>query len=73
MTLEYRHYFEEVTFGTQNRRDIFVSPGAQLIVAGFPIEGMDVIFSYTFEWNTSNDGFENYTNHIAGIRLLWRL
>lgn len=70
---EYRHYFETETFGTGQRRDLLLSPGAQLIVGGFPVSSVDLIVNYTFEWNLSNDGFNRYTNHIAGVRLLWRL
>lgn len=69
---EYRHYFEQVTFEKKNRRDIFMAPGAQVIWTGLFKNRADVIFSYRFEYNTSNDSFQRYTNHILGVRMLWR-
>jgi hypothetical protein len=73
LTLEYRHYFEEVFFETKHRRDVLVAPGAQLIVAGLFKGKADVILSYRFEYNSSNDGFLRYVNHIAGVQMLWRI
>lgn len=73
VTLEYQHYFEPVLFGTEHRRDLLVAPGAQVIVAGLVRGRADLIFSYRFEYNSSNDGYQRYTNHIAGVRVLWRI
>lgn len=72
LTAEYQHYEDSVLFGTQSRRDVLLSPGAQVIFSGLIGRNFDVIVSYTFEYNSSNDGIERYTNHIVGVRLLRR-
>ncbi len=73
ITVEYQHFFERVIFENKNRRDLLVAPGAQFILAGLLKSRADLIFSYRFEYNSSNDGYERYTNHIAGVRVLWRI
>lgn len=73
VSLEYRHYFENVLLETKNRRDILIAPGAEMIVAGLFKGKADLIFSYRFEYNTSNDGYMRYGNHVAGLRMLWRI
>ena len=72
-TATYKHYFEHVTFESKNRRDVVLSPGAQAILTGLFNNRADLIVAYRFEYNTSNDGFERYTNHVVGIRMLWRI
>ncbi len=73
ITMEYKHYFEEVFFEQKHRRDFIVAPGVELIVAGLISGKADLIFSYRFEYNSSNDGYQRYTNQIAGVRVLWRI
>jgi len=69
---EYRHFFEPVFEGGKNRRDHFVSPGAQAILTGLIDDRFGIIFLYPYEHRFSNDGPQVYSNHIAGVRLLWR-
>jgi hypothetical protein len=71
-SVEYRHFFESVTIGNKQRRDLWYSPGAQAIVTGLFQRNLDLIFSYNYEWNLSNSGFNNYTNQIFGLRILAR-
>lgn len=73
ITIEYRDYLDDVFFTTDHRRDLYVAPGTQLILAGLFKGRADVIFSYRFEYNSSNDGYLRYVNHIAGVRMLWRI
>lgn len=69
---EYRHFFERVTDDTKNRRDHTFAPGAQAIVSGLAKGQADLVFHYTYERRTTNDGPQRYENHVAGIRVLWR-
>lgn len=69
---EYRHFFEPVSEGGKNRRDHFVSPGAQAILTGLIDDRFGIMFLYAYEHRFSNDGAQVYSNHLAGMRLLWR-
>ncbi len=69
---EHRHFFESVSEGGKNRRDHFVSPGAQAILTGLIDDRFSVMFLYAHEHRFSNDGPQIYSNHLAGMRLQWR-
>jgi tetratricopeptide (TPR) repeat protein len=72
-TYEYRHYFEQIPLEDKNRRDHVFAPGGQLIFGSFAENRLDVVASYVFEYRHSNDGSQRYMNHVAGLRLLWRM
>lgn len=71
-TIDHKRFSRIVAFGTKQRRDTFLSPGVQLVLVAPVLRNNDVILSYQFERNFSNDRFERYENHIVGVRLLWR-
>ena len=71
-TVDHKRFTRLVTFGTTQRVDTFLSPGVQLVLVAPVLRNSDVILSYQFERNLSNDRFERYDNHIVGVRLLWR-
>lgn len=72
VTVEYRHFMETVVNGTKRRRDLFIAPGAKLVLAGLFRGKADLIFSYAFRQNLSTDQFEEYGNHVASVKLFWR-
>ena len=57
---------------SENREDVYLSPGAQVIFARVFLANHDVVVSYQYETNLSNDDFEDFENHIAGVRSVWR-
>ena len=57
---------------SENREDIYLSPGLQVIFARVFLANHDVVVSYQYETNFSNDDFEDFENHIAGVRSVWR-
>jgi len=57
---------------SEDREDIYLSPGAQVIFSRVFLENHDVVISYQYETNLSNDEFEDFENHIAGVRSVWR-
>jgi hypothetical protein len=69
---EHRHYYEDVTDQSKHRRDDYFSPAVQLIVPGLFRGRADLIFNYSYEYRSTNDGPQRYQDHIAGVRLLWR-
>ena len=71
-TYEYRHYFEEVTDNTKNRRDHLFVPGVQAILPGLFAGRADLLVHYAYEYRSTNDGPQRYQNHIAGLRVLWK-
>ncbi len=72
-TAEYRHYFETKLSEPGQRRDYLIAPGIQFIFAQVLESPFDVVASYTFERLFPNDLIFRYTNHIVGVRVLWRL
>ncbi|MHA1538471.1 MAG: tetratricopeptide repeat protein [Alphaproteobacteria bacterium] len=54
------------------RRDTYLAPGAQLIFPKLLHPKHDLIIKYRFENNVSNDGIQNFQNHTAGFRSVWR-
>jgi len=71
-TYEYRHYYEAIPGETKNRRDHYLAPGAQFIASSLFAERLDLVGSYTYELRVSNDGFQNYNNHVLSLRWVWR-
>ena len=57
---------------SENRKDVYLSPGAQVIFARVFLANHDVVVSYQYETNLSNDDFEDFKNHIAGVTSVWR-
>ncbi len=57
---------------SENRKDVYLSPGAQVIFARVFFANHDVVVSYQYETNLSNDDFEDFKNHIAGVTSVWR-
>ncbi len=57
---------------SENREDVYLSPGVQVIFARVFLANHDVVVSYQYETNLSNDDFEDFENHIAGVRSVWR-
>ena len=74
-TVEYRHYVEDGPFGfvAGSRRDVYLFPGAQLVFSKFLTPKTNLILSYGFEHNASNQQIDTYSNHIVGLRLMWRI
>ncbi len=72
LAYEYRHFYESVIGDTRNRRDHLVSPGIQAIISGFGDERLGIVVNYGFEHRFSNDGFQIYSNHAAGVRFVWK-
>ncbi len=56
----------------ERRRDTYLAPGAQLIFPKLLHPKHDLIIQYRFENNVSNDGTQNFKNHVAGFRSVWR-
>ncbi len=67
-----RLYTVKVFAQTVRRRDTFLSPGAQLVFPQLLYPKHDLILQYRFENNVSNDGTQNFKNHVVGIRSVWR-
>ena len=72
MTANYEIYNGRVFGESKGRRDIYLSPGAQVIVSRVLADNHDIIVSYQYQTNLSNDDFEDFENHIAGVSLVWR-
>lgn len=72
VTLEYRPYNELKAFSTKRRTDLFLSPGARVVVEGIFFNRHSLVVSYQFDVNESNDPFEEYKNHIVAVSSLWR-
>jgi hypothetical protein len=69
---EYRHYYEAIPGETKNRRDHYFAPGVQFIAASLIADRLDLVGSYTYELRSSNDGIQNYSNHLLSLRWVWR-
>jgi tetratricopeptide (TPR) repeat protein len=72
LTANYEIYNERVFGKTNKRRDLYLVPGAQLIMSRVFHPRHDVVIGYQYERNLSNDDFEDYENHIARVRSVWR-
>lgn len=67
----YEPFTSTVTNGIARRNDRYLSPGVQLIWKEVGLKRLDIVFSYQFEDNHSNDVTETFTNHVVAIRSLW--
>ena len=67
-----RLYVVRVPGQAERRRDTYLAPGAELIFPQLFHPKHDFIIQYRFENNVSNDGTENFNNHVAGFRSVWR-
>ena len=56
----------------KRRRDTYLAPGAQLVFPKLLHPKHDLILQYRFENNVSNEGSQNFHNHVAGVRSVWR-
>ena len=81
MTAYYEDYNESVIINpntleeretSENREDVYLSPGVQVIFSRVFLDNHDVIVSYQYENNLSNDDNEDFENHTAGVRSVWR-
>lgn len=68
-----RFYRSNKPSSGKRRRDLYIRPGAQLIVPNAFRKGHTLVFRYQFENNVSNDGLRNFRNHVFGVRSVWRL
>lgn len=68
----FRFYDQNVVFETSKRRDLFLEPAAYMILNTPFGHGVDVRFDYRYQHNDSNDDFEDFTNHLVGVRLVKR-
>jgi hypothetical protein len=70
-TTHYRDYEQNVRFGTAERHDWYIEPGAEALFRNVVCEGCDIRLRYRYEQNLSNDGTEDYYNHsviASGVR-----
>ncbi len=67
-----RLYSVKVFAQAERRRDTYLAPGAQLVFPQLLHPKHDLIIQYRFENNVSNDGTQNFRNHFAGFRSVWR-
>ena len=72
LTANYEIYNEQVFGKTKDRRDLYLVPGAQLIMSRVFHPRHDIVIGYQYERNLSNDKFEDFENHIARVRSVWR-
>lgn len=68
LTAIYRDYDHDVRFGSKERHDWFISPGAELRFGNIICQGCDLKLHYRFEKNHSNDSTERFESHNAGLR-----
>lgn len=67
-----RLYSVKVFAQAERRRDTYLAPGAQLVFPQLLHPKHDLVLQYRFENNVSNDGTQNFQNHTAGFRSVWR-
>ncbi|MCB2102881.1 MAG: DUF560 domain-containing protein, partial [Rhodobacterales bacterium] len=68
---EGRQYDETSTTGDPDRRDVELVTELRLLKAGFFRPDLNLIGSYRFEQNFSNNGGFDYRNHTLGVDLAW--
>jgi len=68
----WRAFNGQVPGGDDGRRDTYIAPGTMVVFPDAFLREHDVMLTYTYEHNVSNDGVENYQNHIVGLRSIWR-
>lgn len=70
-TAYYRDYKQNITAGTAERHDFYISPEAEVLFRDHVCRGCDIRLRYRFEQNFSNDGTQDFINHsiiASGIR-----
>lgn len=68
-----RYYRSNIPGGSSRRRDVYLRPGVQLIVPNAFVDGHTLTFQYQHERNISNASNKGFSNHVVGIRSIWRL
>lgn len=69
----YQRWFDQnVAFSSRERRDLQWEATAHLIWRNAFGEDVDLRVDYRFENNDSNDPTEDYVDHVAGVRTMWR-
>jgi hypothetical protein len=68
-----RFYRSNKPGSSTRRRDVFIRPGAQLVVPNAFRKGHTLVFRYQYEQNLSNSRIKNFRNHVFGVRSVWRL
>lgn len=71
-TVSYQAYSEDGDPGAGDRRDIYLSPGVQLIVKEVIAQRHDLVFGYQYEDNRSNSSSDDFINHLVSVRSVWR-
>jgi len=57
---------------TERRKDVWLSPGAQLIIPHFIYYQNDLKFGYQYTWNHSNINTDTYKDHVISVTLATR-
>lgn len=68
----HRSYDQNVAFGTADREDWMLEPTVHLVVPRLAGSKFDVRVDYRYEHNDSNDAFEDFENHVVGVRTVRR-
>lgn len=68
-----RYYRSNVPGGSSRRHDVYLRPGVQLIVPNAFVNGHTLTLQYQHERNVSNASGKGFSNHVVGIRSIWRL
>lgn len=63
----HRDYRQTIRLGTAERRDWYISPGAEVLIRNVGCDGCDIKADYRFEKNYSNDDTEDFVNHVVGV------
>lgn len=70
-TFHRRDYKQDVTFGTEDRFDWYISPEAELLFRDVVCSGCAIRLRYRYEQNLTNDPTQKFINHsiiASGIR-----
>ena len=73
LTVSYRFYDSDIPGKFKRRRDVFVAPRLRLVLTGLFARRHDLVLSYGLQRNISNDDRETFTNHVVGVRSVWRI
>ena len=69
----YHRWFDQnVAYSTGRRQDDFIEPSAHLIFPSLLAPNLDLRLDYRFEHNESNDPYERFDNHVAGVHVVGR-
>lgn len=67
-----RLFGDTISNGNVDRRDQYLETTAHLIFRNVMNQQFDVRVDYRFENNFSNDDFEDFENHVIGMRIIGR-